>query len=252
MKKVYLDHGAATPTDPRVLRKALPYFSKKFANPSSIHSFGKKAKLAIENARVEVANFLNCEPNEVIFTSGGTEAENLAVKGIAFSAKASGKHIIISAVEHAAVVASAEYLEKFGFVVKKVSVDARGNVNLGELENLLDTETTFVAIMLANNEIGTLEPIRKVANIIESHNRERSKSGMVPVRLHTDAEAGAFYTDCDVKKLGVDSLCLNGSKLYAMKGVGALYVKSGIKLATQVSGGGQEHYLRGGTENVPA
>jgi len=251
-RKIYIDYAATTPVDLRVLKKILPYFSEKFANPSSAHFVGIGVKKALSEARDKVAKFLNCKPQEIIFTSGGTESENLALKGLAFSSKKSGKHIIISAIEHLSISSSADYLKKFGFEVKKISIDNKCNINIKELESSIRDDTILVSVMTVNNEIGTIQPINQISKIIKKKNKIRLSKGKTPIYFHTDAEAAAFYLNCDVKKLGVDLLTINGSKMYSLKGASALYIKDGVPLSTQICGGGQENYLRGGTENIPA
>jgi len=251
-KDIYIDYASSTPTDPRILKKILPYYTKKFVNPSSSHFLGKSIKLEVEDARKKVAKFLNCSTDEIIFTSGGTESENLAIKGISFPAKKSGNHLIISNVEHTAVFSSADYLKKHGFEVTRISVDKKCNVNFEELKKAIKDETILVSVMYVNNEIGTVQPIVKIGAYIKQLNKTRAKQGKAIIRFHVDAEAACFYLDCDVKKLNVDSMSINGSKMYGIKGSGALFVKKGTPIATQITGGGQENYLRGGTTNVPA
>lgn len=251
-RKIYIDYAATTPVDPRVLKKTLPYFSEKFANPSSTHFMGTEIKGALSEARDKVAKFLNCKSKEIIFTSGGTESENLALKGVAFSSKKFGKHIIISAVEHLSVSSSTDYLKKFGFEIEKVPIDNKCNIDLKKLESFIKDDTILVSVMTVNNEIGTIQPIERISKIIKKKNKIRLSKGRAPIYLHTDAEAAALYLDCNVKKLGVDLLTINGSKVYSLKGASALFVREGIPLATQICGGGQENNLRGGTENIPA
>ncbi|MFA4890048.1 MAG: cysteine desulfurase family protein [Candidatus Paceibacterota bacterium] len=251
-KRIYLDYAATTPVDSRVLKKAMPYFSEKYGNPSSIHFIGQEAKKELGQARKNVAKFLNCSPEEIMFTSGGTESENLAIKGIAFSSKKFGKHVIISKIEHLSVSSSAEFLTKHGFELTKISVDKKCNLNLKELESSIKDDTILISVMLVNNEIGTIQPISEISKIIKKKNKERLLKGGSPIYFHIDAEAGTFYLDCNVKKLEIDSLSINGSKMYSLKGCSALFIKKGTPLATQIHGGGQERYLRGGTENIPA
>jgi cysteine desulfurase len=251
-KQIYLDYNATTPADPRIVKKVLPFFTEKFANPSSAHFAGIQVKKALERARNQVAKSLNCRPEEVVFTSGGTEAENLAIKGIAFANKPWGNHIIISACEHLATSTSAEYLEKHGFKITKISTDSKCRINLEELKSAIKENTTLVAAILVNNEVGSIQPIKKISNIIKQINTQRKIKGIHSIHLHTDAQAACFYMDCDVKRLGVNSLSINGSKMYSLKGAAALYIKKGTRIATQIGGGGQERFLRGGTENIPA
>ncbi|MEK7078014.1 MAG: cysteine desulfurase family protein [Patescibacteria group bacterium] len=251
-KKIYLDHNATTPVDTRVLKKMMPYFSEKFGNPSSSHACGKEAREAVEQARLKISKVLRCTPEELIFTNGGTEAENLAVKGLAFSLKKYGNHTITSVFEHHAVECSFDYLTKHGFVVSKVSTNKNGFINIEELENLITEKTILISIMAANNEIGSIQPIKEISGLIEEHNKKRKTKNLPPICFHTDSEAAFSYLECNPQKLGVSALTINGSKIHGPKGVGVLYVKKGCRLATQICGGGQERFLRGGTENVPA
>ena len=252
MKYIYADYAATTPADKRVVKAASVYFSQKFCNPSSSHALGIEAKDAIIESRRKVADFFNCDPEEVIFTSGGTESENLAIKGIAFSNRKYGKHVIISSVEHAAVDSSANFLEKQGFQITRIPVDKDCIVDIKAIESAIKDDTTLVSIMYVNNEIGSIQPIKQISEMLKRVNIERQKVGKHPVRFHIDGEAGSIYMDYDVKTLGVDSISVNGSKVYSLKGASALYVRKGGGVATQICGGGQELMFRGGTENVPA
>jgi len=250
-RKIYFDYNAATPVDKRVLNKMLPYFSNKFGNPSSSHLFGVETKKAIEQARYKISKVLKCLPEELIFTNGGTEAENLAIKGLAFSLKRYGNHVITSNIEHHAVECSFEYLSKHGFIVDKVGVNQDGIVNIDELKKLLNKNTILVSIMTANNETGAIQPIERISRLIRKKSQERIKKGLLPICFHTDSEAAFSYLNCQPKVLGVDALTINGSKIYGPKGSAVLYIKKGFPVATQICGGGQERFLRGGTENVP-
>jgi len=252
MKYIYADYAATTPVDKRVLKTASVYFSKIFGNPSSSHAIGIEAKKAISEARVKAADFFNCDPEEIIFTSGGTESENLAIKGIAFSNRKYGKHIVISSVEHAAVESSASFLERQGFEVTRISVDRSCTVNVEAVRSAIKDDTTLISVMYANNEIGSIQPIREIADMLKNVNLERQKNGKHPIRFHADGEAGSIYLDYDIRALGVDSMSVNGSKIYSLKGASALCVRKGVGVATQICGGGQESLFRGGTENVPA
>ncbi|MEI7777564.1 MAG: cysteine desulfurase family protein [bacterium] len=252
MRHIYADYAATTPVDKRVLKIATPYFSKNFGNPSSVHAFGTESKKAINKARQQAADFFNCGPEEIIFTSGGTESENLAIKGIAFSNRKHGNHIIISSVEHAAVESSASFTERQGLQVTRVPVDRNCLVNVKDIESSLRDDTILVSVMYVNNEVGSIQPIKDIAGMLKRVNEERQKTGKHPIRFHVDGEAGSICLDYDTKFLGVDSISVNGSKIYSLKGASALCVKKGSGLATQICGGGQEFLFRGGTENVPA
>ena len=243
-KRIYLDYAATTPVAKEVLEAMLPYFTERFGNPSSVHKKGQEAKRALLEARKKVAQLLNCQPREIIFTSGGTESDNLALRGVINAAKKEGRdHLIVSKIEHPAVLKTAQSLEKEGFKVDYLSVNKEGIVNLKELEKLITEKTALVSIMYANNEIGTIEPISEISKLIKQKNPE--------TLFHTDAIQAFNYLDCQVKELGVDLLSLSGQKIYGPKGVGLLYQKQGIRLIPQQSGGEQENGLRAGTENLP-
>ncbi len=237
--KVYLDHAATTPVDKRVLDAMLPYFSEKYGNPSSIYGFSREAREAIEEGRTEVARLIGADPSEIIFTSGGTEADNLAIKGT--TAAHEGKHIITSAIEHAAVLATCEALKKQGYEVTYVSVDKDGIVSVKEIEDAIRDDTVLITIMHANNEIGTIQPIAEIGKI--AHER-----GIV---FHTDAVQSIGKVPIDVNELNVDLLSISSHKIYGPKGIGALYVRNGTNLAPLLHGGGHERGIRSGTENVP-
>ncbi|MBU4421780.1 cysteine desulfurase [Patescibacteria group bacterium] len=249
MKNIYLDNAATTKIRKEVLAEMLPFFDEKFGNPSSFHSSGKVAKDAVEVAREKIAKILNCRTHEIIFTGGGTESDNLAILGIARANKEQGRHIITSKIEHPAVLEVCKELEKEGFEITYLPVGKNGIVKLDELKKALRKDTVLVSIMYANNEIGTIQPIREAAKIIRDNSKKKDTG--VPY-FHTDACQAAGALDLDIQKLGVDMLTLNGSKIYGPKGVGALFVKKGTKLQPLIFGGGQESGLRGGTENVPA
>jgi len=240
---IYLDHASTTPVDAGVVKKMTPYFNDVFGNPSGMYKTSREAKKAIDQSRQTIADFLGASPSEIIFTSGGTESDNIAILGVARSV---GKgHIITSKIEHSAVLNSCRQLEREGFRVSYLDVDSDGIVSLSQLKRELSADTILVSIMYANNEIGTIQPITKISKIISDF-----KKSTLPL-FHTDACQGALYLEMNVEKLGVDLLTFNGSKIYAPKGVGVLYVKDGVKISPIIFGGHQEKSLRPGTENVP-
>lgn len=240
MKKVYLDYAATTPVAQEVLEAMMPFFSEKFGNASSLHAYGQEARNALENARKKIASFINARPAEIIFTSGGTESNNLAIKGIAFANKDKGKHIITSKIEHAAVLEPCKWLEKQGFKVTYVPVDPEGLVNPEDVEKAITEETILVSIMHANNEIGTIQPIQEIGKICKKHK----------VYFHTDAVQSFGKLEIDVKKMNIDLLSASAHKIYGPKGIGLLYVNKDVKIQPIQHGGGHENGLRSGTENV--
>ena len=237
---VYMDHAATTAVRAEVLESMLPYFSARYGNPSSLYSIARETRQAIEKARETVAEILECEPAEIIFTGGGTESDNLAIKGIAHANQKRGQHLMTSQVEHHAVLHTCQYLEKFGFRVTYLPVDKNAVVDIKALEKLLEEQTTLVSIMLANNEVGTIQPVAEISALL----RERR------VFFHTDAVQGAVSLNISVKRLGVDSMSLSAHKFYGPKGVGVLYLKKGVPCLSQMQGGGQERNRRAGTENI--
>ncbi len=247
-RSVYLDHAATTPLDPRVLEAMLPYLNEHYGNPSSFHSIGKDAKDAIDDARVQLAEILHVRPDEILFTSSGTESDNMAVLGYARANQKEGKHLITSTLEHHAVLESIMYLEKKeGFEVTYLSPDKFGVITAEQVAQALREDTILVSIMYANNEIGTIEPIAEIGNVIQKY---RQASGRAWPVFHTDACQATGFLDLNVEKLHVDMLTLNGSKMYGPKGVGLLYLKRGIKLQPLQFGGPQERGIRPGTENI--
>lgn len=243
MKKFfYFDHAAATPAHPLVVKEMQPFFSEKFGNPSSIYGLGQEAKNAIETARSTVAGALKAKSEEIIFTSGGTEADNFALKGIAFANKNKGNHIIISSIEHHAVLETALFLKENGFEITYLKVDKFGVVNPEDVSQAIKKDTILVSVMHANNEIGTIEPIKEISNIIR--NRD--------IYFHTDAVQTFGHINVSVDELGVDLLSISAHKFYGPKGVGALYLRKGTKIIPFLHGGGQERKRRASTENVPA
>ncbi|MEM2462806.1 MAG: cysteine desulfurase family protein, partial [Candidatus Pacearchaeota archaeon] len=240
MKRIYLDYAATTPVAPEVLEAMKPYFSEKYGNASSLHAFGQEARKALEDARKKIANFINARPAEIIFTSGGTESNNLAIKGIAFANKEKGKHIITSKIEHHAVLEPCKWLEKQGFKVTYLPVNNEGIVNPEDVEKAITKETILVSIMHANNEIGTIQPIEEIGKICRKHK----------VYFHTDAVQSFGKLEIDVKKMNIDLLSASAHKIYGPKGVGLLYVNRDVKIEPIQHGGGHETGLRSGTENV--
>lgn len=243
MRKVYMDHISTTPTDPRVVEEMLPFFTENFGNPSShLHSYGLKAKKAVDEARAKVADLINAKPEEIIFTFTGSEANNLALRGLALANKGRGKHIIISEIEHYSILYTARELEKEGFRVSYLKVDKDGLVDPDDVASVINEDTFLVSIMHANNEIGVIEPIQEIGKITKEKN----------IIFHTDAIATAGVIPVDVTKLGVDSLSLTSHTFYGPKGIAALYVKDGTDIVSIMKGGAQEGGLRPGTDNIPA
>lgn len=249
MNTIYLDNAATTRVRQEVVEAMLPYFTEEFGNPSSIYGLGQRASDAVRDARNIIADAFNCTAKEVFFTSGGSEADNWAIKGTAHAHAAKGKHIITCAVEHHAVLHSCEALEKEGFEVTYLPVDQGGRVSVEDLKNALRDDTILVTIMLANNEIGTIMPIKELAEVAHAHGAGSSPQG--GAMFHTDAVQAFAHMPVDVQELGVDLMSVSGHKLHAPKGVGALYVRKGCKLQTFMDGGAQERGKRATTENVP-
>ena len=244
MNQIYLDYAATTPVDPRVLDAMMPYFSASFGNPSSVHRYGQQAEAAIESAREIVASALNCRADEIVFTSCGSESDNLALRGaaLAIREKTGANRILTSKAEHHAVSKTAEQLERhFGFEVKWLELDQYGMVQPQTVERMQDDKTALVSVMYANNEIGTINSIHEIAEVCHQHN----------VLFHTDAVQAVPYLPLDVHLLGVDLLSLGAHKFYGPKGIGALYIRKGTQLIPSQTGGGQENNLRAGTQNVP-
>ena len=240
MRQVYLDYSATTPVKKEVLEEMLPYFSEKFGNPSSLYGIGLSAKTDINKARAKVAHLIGAEDREIYFTSGGTEADNWAVIGAARAKKSKGNHIITSAIEHHALLNTCQYLEKEGYEVTYVSVDSKGRINLDELEKSITDKTILISIMFANNEVGTIQPIKEISEIAKRNG----------IWFHTDAVQALGNTPIDVKALGIDMMSMSAHKIYGPKGVGALYIRKGIIIPSLLSGGSQENKRRAGTENV--
>ncbi len=240
MKEIYLDYAATAPLRKEVLKAMMPFFQKEYGNPSSMHSKGQEAKKAVDNSRETVAKLIGAKPIEIIFTGSGTESINLAIKGVAHAYKQKGTHIVTQKTEHEAVLETCKALEKEGFEVTYLDIDDYGLVDVDKLERAIRSDTILVSIMYANNEIGTVQPIKEIAKIAKSHN----------VLFHTDACQAGGLLDINVQNLGADLMTLNGSKIYGPKGVGVLYFRNGIKIEPVINGGGQEFGLRSGTENV--
>ncbi len=241
-RKIYFDHAATTPVCKEALEKMLPYFTEIYGNPNSQHAYGRESAKAVDEARDSIAQIINAKPSEVYFTAGGTESDNWALRGVANANKNKGKHIIISPIEHAAMIVTAKALEKNGFEIEFMKVDSEGFVDLEHLKSIVRKDTIFVGCMLANNEVGTIEPIKQIAEIAHS----------VGAVCFTDAVQAAGVLKIDVKELGVDIMSMSSHKIYGPKGVGALYIRNGVKVESILTGGHQERMKRGGTTNVPA
>ena len=244
---IYMDHSATTPVRPEVLNAMLPYFASDFGNPSSIYTIGQEARKAVDDARESIARTLGARMSEIVFTSGGTESDNAALKGVAFALRALGKHIITTAIEHHAVLHTCYQLEQFGFDVTYLPVDEHGLVSPQDVVDAITDETILVSVMMANNEIGAIQPIEKITRLVKAEAGRRNRT----VIVHTDAVQAAGFLDINVRSLGVDLLSLSAHKIYGPKGVGLLYVKRGTPFEEQNAGGGQERQRRSGTENVP-
>lgn len=239
---IYMDNAATTPIKDEVLEEMMPFLKGKYGNPSSIYSLGQTSKVAVEKAREQVAKSIGAKKEEIYFTAGGSESDNWAIKGIAYKNKKKGNHIITSKIEHHAVLHTCEYLEKDGFEVTYLNVDKDGIVDLEELKNSIKDTTILITIMTANNEIGTIEPIKEIGEIAKS-------KGVI---FHTDAVQAMGNIKIDVNNMNIDLLSMSAHKIYGPKGIGALYIRKGIQLDSLITGGGQERKKRAGTENVPA
>ncbi|ACI19232.1 cysteine desulfurase NifS [Dictyoglomus thermophilum] len=239
-RKVYLDYAATTPIRKEVYEEMKLFLKEKFGNPSSIHNFGREVKKAIEEAREKIAKAIGAESDEIIFTSGGTESNNMAIKGVAFALSHKGRHIITSQIEHHAVLEPCHFLEKIGFEITYLPVDKEGYVDPDDLKKAIRKDTILISIMHANNEIGTIEPIREISNIAKEHD----------IYFHTDAVQTVGHIPVNVNDLGVDLLSLSAHKFYGPKGIGALYIRKGTRIEPIIHGGSQENNKRAGTENV--
>lgn len=240
MRNIYFDHAATTPLCSEAFEKMKPYFTQIFGNPNSQHAFGREAVKAVDESRDAIAKIIGCKPNELYFTSGGTESDNWAFRGAAHALREKGKHLIISPIEHAAMLSTAKALEKEGFTVSFMKVNGEGFVDLDHLKSIIRPDTTFIGCMLANNEVGTIEPVKEIAKIAHEHNAV----------CFADAVQAAGVLKIDVKDLGVDLLSMSSHKIYGPKGVGALYIRNGLLIDSIITGGHQERMKRGGTTNV--
>ena len=241
MKNIYLDNASTTPLDPRVMEVMMPYFTKNFGNASSLHSYGTEAKDTLDICRKTIANYINANPDEIIFTSSGTEANNFALKGVAFANRQKGNHIIVSAIEHDCILHTCEWLESQGFFVTYLPVDETGMINTEDLTRYINKKTILVSVMHANNEVGTIQPIETIGKICKEND----------VYFHSDACQSFGQVHVNVKKQNLDLLTINSHKIYGPKGVGALYINRNVKIEPLLHGGGQESGLRSSTENVP-
>jgi cysteine desulfurase len=246
-RRVYLDHSATTPADPRVVEAMIPYLTERFGNASSVHFFGQEARGAVDRARRDVARLIGAKANEIVFLSGGTEANNLAIRGLCEAVEPQGRHIITSSIEHSSVRGICEALEKRGWEISRLPVYEDGIVKVEDVRSALRADTVLISLMLANNEIGTIQPIQEIGALVR-HERQPGRKGPW---LHTDAVQAAGRIPIDVEQIGCDFLSLSAHKLYAPKGVGALYIRRGVRVLSQNVGGHQERERRAGTEAVP-
>lgn len=240
MRNVYLDYSATTPVKEEVLKEMIPYFTEKFGNPSSLYDIGLESKEAVDKARQQVAALINADPSEIYFTAGGTEADNWAVFGTAEKFRAKGNHIITTKVEHHAMLHSCAYLEKEGYDVTYLDIDKDGRVDLKQLEDAITDKTILISIMLVNNEIGTIEPVKEAAAIAKKHK----------ILFHTDAVQALGNVPIDVKDMGIDMMSMSSHKIYGPKGIGALFIRKGVRIDNYMHGGAQENNRRAGTENL--
>ena len=240
-KRIYMDNSASTRVDSRIVEKMLPYFTDYFGNASSLHSYGREVKDVMEKARAKLASYIGANPEEIIFTSGGTESNNLAIKGVAFANRKKGKHIIVSRIEHDCILNSCRWLKGQGFEITYLPVDKYGFINLNQLEDQIRGDTILVSIMHANNEIGTIEPVGEIGNICRAHG----------VYFHTDACQSFTKVPIDVRNQNIDLASINSHKIYGPKGVGALFIREGVEIEPWQHGGGHERGLRSSTENIP-
>lgn len=239
-KEIYFDHAATTAVKPEVVQAMLPYFTENFGNASTVYKLGEKSKAALDASRITVANAIGCDKNEIFFTSCGSESDNWAIKGVALANKAKGNHIITTAIEHHAVLHTCEFLEKNGFEVTYLPVDEYGKIRLDDLKNAIKDTTILITVMFANNEIGTVEPIAEIGKIAHEHG----------ILFHTDAVQAVGALPINVKEMNIDMLSMSAHKFNGPKGIGALYIRKGVKIENLIHGGGQERKKRAGTENI--
>ncbi len=252
MKKIYLDYSATTPVDKRVVKAMKPYFSKFFGNASSLHSAGKLAQKALNDSREKIAQLIGINPEEIVFTSGGSEADNLALKGVVSGLDYPGQHIITSSIEHHAILNTAHFLEKQGVEVTYLPVDKSGLISPTELEKAIKPNTVLVSIMHANNEMGAIQPLKEVGEIVKKERiKRKNNNNNYPIYFHTDAVQTLGHIPFDVEDLGIDLFSVSAHKLYGPKGVGMLYLKNGIKIESLIHGGAHEKGRRASTENIP-
>ena len=246
-KEIYVDNAATTAASKEVVEAMFPFFTKNYGNPSSLYSLAQISRDAVDNSREIISNILNCKPSEIVFNSGGTESDNLAIIGVAKALEATGKHLITSKIEHHAVMHAMEEMESYGFDVTYLKVDENGFVDLKQLESSITNETTLISIMYANNETGSIQNIKEISNIIKNKSIDLKRD----IYFHTDAVQAAGKLSLDVNDLGVDLMTISGHKFHGPKGTGLLYVKKGVPMSPIIVGGGQERQRRSGTENVP-
>lgn len=240
MRNVYLDYSATTPVKEEVLKEMIPYFTEKFGNPSSLYDKGLEAKAAVDHAREQLAALINADPKEIYFTAGGTEADNWSLMGIADKLKDKGNHIITTKIEHHAILHSCEFLEKHGYEVTYLGIDKNGRISLEELENAITDKTILISVMMVNNEIGTVQPIKEIGKIAKAHK----------IIFHTDAVQALGNVPIDVKDMGIDLMSMSSHKIYGPKGEGALFMRKGLRISNYIHGGAQENSKRAGTENL--
>lgn len=240
MRNVYLDYSATTPVKEEVLKEMIPYFTEKFGNPSSLYDKGLEAKAAVDHAREQLAALINADPKEIYFTAGGTEADNWSLMGVADKLKDKGNHIITTKIEHHAILHSCEFLEKHGYEVTYLGIDKNGRISLEELENAITDKTILISVMMVNNEIGTVQPIKEIGKIAKAHK----------IIFHTDAVQALGNVPIDVKNMGIDLMSMSSHKIYGPKGEGALFMRKGLRISNYIHGGAQENSKRAGTENL--
>lgn len=249
---IYLDHNATTPIYKEVFKAMAPFYKDRYGNGSSLHQKGREAHAALEEARSVIGDFLSTESVDIVFTSGGTESDNLAIKGTAFKNRDKGNHIITSSIEHLAVLETCRFMETQGFAVTYLGVDGDGVVDPSDVKNAITDKTILVSIMHANNEVGTIQPIKEIATVIKSFNAARRRQAADRIYFHTDAVQSLGKIGVDVEELGVDLLSISAHKIYGPKGIGALYIRKGTELTPANHGGHHERKIRSGTENIPA